>query len=291
MKLSVFTDEVSQDLQAALRLAVRYRLDGVELRTVWSKPIQHLSADEVDRVRGLLDQHELACAAIASSVFKCELDDEPARRDHLDYLLSCIRIAKTLGTNIIRVFTFWKRGPAEPVWERVKRHFRPAIPMAEQEGVILAVENEHSTYVSTAAETQRFVSEIDSPVVRVVWDPCNEVHAEGGVTPYPDGYELVRPFTVHVHVKDADRDPQTGQPRLTPVGDGDIDWTGQLKDLLQSAYDGYVSLETHWRPQALAKDALSRPGGEGFSDVGEYASDVCLKNLLSILAVARRELA
>ncbi|NIR00558.1 MAG: hypothetical protein GTN78_10215, partial [Gemmatimonadales bacterium] len=35
MKLAVFTDEVSQDLETALKLAVRYNLDGVELRTVW----------------------------------------------------------------------------------------------------------------------------------------------------------------------------------------------------------------------------------------------------------------
>ncbi len=289
MKLGVFTDEVSQDLQAALRLAVRYRLDGVELRTVWSKPVQHLSQDEVERIRAALEDHGLSCAAIASPVFKCELDDQAAQRDHLDYLRSCIRIAKQLGTDIIRVFTFWKRGPAEPVWERVKRQFRPAIPIAEQEGVVLGIENEHSTYVATAAEAKQLIDEMGSPSVRVVWDPCNEVHAEEGITPYPDAYELVRPATVHVHVKDAVKDAETGKPRLTPVGEGMIDWKGQLLDLLRAGYDGYISLETHWRPKALPENALNQPGGAGFSDVGEYASDVCLSNLMEILADARRE--
>ncbi|HUU53682.1 MAG TPA: sugar phosphate isomerase/epimerase family protein [Armatimonadota bacterium] len=289
MKVAVFTDEVSQDLDTAIRLAVRHRLDGVEIRTVWDKPVQHLTAEEVGRVRRALGEHELSVAAIASPVFKCELDDEAANREHLDYLRSCIRIAKELDTEVIRVFTFWKRGPSQPIWGRIKRRFRPAVPLAEEAGVVLGVENEHTTYCATAAETKRFVTEIGSPAVRAVWDPANEIHAEEGIRPYPDGYEMVKPFVAHLHVKDAARDPSTGIARLTPVGEGDIDWKGQLRDLLSSHYEGYASLETHWRPKALPENSLSQPGGEGFSEAGEYASDLCLKNLMRILGEARRE--
>jgi sugar phosphate isomerase/epimerase len=289
MKLAVFTDEVSQDLETALQLAVRYKLDGVELRSVWDKPVQHLSGQEVARVGQMLREHELAVAAIASPVFKCELDDKPAQRDHLDYLRRCIEIAKTLGTDIIRVFTFWKRGPSQPVWERIKEGFGPAVPIAEEGGVILGIENEHSTYCATAAETKRFVEEIGSPAVRVVWDPCNEVAAEEGITPYPDAYRLVAPLTVHVHVKDAEKVGGTSQARVTPVGEGEVDWKGQLRDLLSVGYDGYASLETHWRPQALPNEVLNQPGGTGFSAAGEYASEVCLRNWMGILADARRE--
>jgi len=290
MKLAVFTDEVSQDLETALRLAVRYDLDGVELRTVWDKPIQHLSPNEVARIRSMLEEQELAVAAIASPVFKCELEDEGAYRDHLDYLRSCVRLCKELGTSVIRVFTFWKRGPSRPVWERIKRQFRAAVPIAEEAGVTLGVENEHSTYCATAAETQRFAAEIGSPSVRVVWDPCNEVFADEGVTPYPDGYRVVEQSIAHVHVKDAQKDAESGEARVIPVGDGIVDWRGQLRDLLSKGYAGYASLETHWRPQALPEDLLTHPGGAGFSEAGEYASDLCLRNLMRILADARRDL-
>lgn len=290
MKLAVFTDEVSQDLETALKLAVRYNLDGVELRTVWGKPVQDLSPEDIARVRGLLEEHNLEVAAIASPVFKCELDDEDAQKQHLDHLRSCIRLGQELGTDIIRIFTFWKRGPSEPVWERMKTQFRPAIPIAEDSGAILAVENEYSTCCATAAETQRFVAEIASPAVRVVWDPCNELFAEGGVTPFPDAYRLLEPSMIHLHVKDALKDPASGEARVAPVGDGVIDWKGQLRELLSKGYAGYASLETHWRPQALPEKILNQPGGEGFSESGEYASDLCLRNLMAILAEARREL-
>jgi sugar phosphate isomerase/epimerase len=289
MKLAVFTDEVSQDLETALKLAMRYNLDGVELRTVWDKPVHHLSPEEVGRLRGALEERELEVAAIASPVFKCELDDEAAHRDHLDYLRSCVRLGKELGTDMIRIFTFWKRGPSEPVWERIKSQFRAAIPIAGDAGMILGVENEHSTYCATAAETQRFVAEMASPGVKTVWDPCNEVFAEEGVTPYPDAYRLVEASTAHIHVKDAVRDPTSGEARVTPLGDGVIDWKGQLRALLSKGYAGYASVETHWRPHALPEEVLNQPGGAGLSESAEYASDVCLRNLMAILADARRE--
>jgi sugar phosphate isomerase/epimerase len=134
------------------------------------------------------------------------------------------------------------------------------------------------------------VAEIGSPAVKVVWDPCNEVFAEDGVVPYPDGYRIVEGSIAHVHVKDAEKDAASGEAKVTPIGDGIVDWQGQLRELLSKGYEGYASLETHWRPQALPEEVLNQPGGEGFSEAGEYASDLCMRNLMGILAEARREL-
>ncbi len=287
MKLAVFTDEVSQDLATAIKLAVRFGLDGVEIRTVWDKPVQHLTGDDTARIRDMLGEQNLSVAAIASPVFKCELDNPDEQREHMDHLRNCIRVAKELDTRIIRLFAFWKRGPSAPVWDRMKEQFSPAIPVAEGEGVILGLENEASTYLATAAETKQFVSELGSDAVRVIWDPCNEIYAEDGITPYPDAYRLVEPWVVHVHVKDGKREASTNEPNVTPIGEGVVDWKGQLQDLLAKGYQGYASLETHWRPQALSEEKLNRPGGEAFSESGEYASDLCLRNLLEILAEAK----
>ncbi len=288
MKLAVFTDEVSQDLETAIRFALPFNLDGVELRTVWEKQVHDLSDDELGRVRAMLAGHNLSVACIASPVFKCELDDSAAQREHLDYLRRCIRAAKLLDTRIIRLFTFWKRGPSAPVWDRIKQQFRPAVPIAEGEGMILGLENEASTYCATAAETRQFITEIGSSALKAIWDPCNEIYAGDGITPYPDAYRLVEPWMVHLHVKDAYRDPATTEATICPVGDGSVDWKGQLGELLTKEYEGYASLETHWRPEALAEEVLNRPGGAGFSESGEYASDLCMRNLLAILAEARQ---
>lgn len=290
MKLGVFTDEVSQDLDRAVKLATRFSCDGVEIRSVWGKSVQHLDDEDLARIRSTLHPAGLAVCAIASPVFKCELDDDAAHEEHLDYLRNCIRVAKALETSIVRIFTFWKHGPSEPVWDKIKAKFAPALPIAEEAGITLGLENEASTYVATAAEAKRFVEEMASPALKITWDPCNEVYADEGITPYPDAYRLVEPWVVHVHVKDAKRDRGAKEATIMPIGEGIVDWKGQFRELLSKGYDGYVSLETHWRPQALTEEQMNRPGGKSFSESGEHASTVCMENLVAILAEARREL-
>jgi sugar phosphate isomerase/epimerase len=67
------------------------------------------------------------------------------------------------------------------------------------------------------------------------------------------------------------------------MGEGVIDYVGQFKALKDDGYSGYVSLETHWRPVKLSEELLNRPGGEKFSESGEFASRICLKNIMKIL--------
>jgi sugar phosphate isomerase/epimerase len=282
MKLAVFTDEVSQDLDTAVALAVRYGCTGVELRSVWNTPVQKLSSDQVKKIRETLEANRLTCCAISSPVFKCDLDDPAQQKEHLEFLRHCAHVGKELGTNIIRVFAFWRnKGPVDEVWERVREQFLPAIPVAEQEGILLGIENEASTYSGTAAEVKRLIEEVNSPVVKSIWDPCNEVYADEGLTPFPDAYELVKPWMVHVHVKDAVKKPA---PDIRCVGEGDVDWLGQLKALKADGYADYISLETHWRAAALTEEQMNKPGGQAFSDAGEYASDLCMQNLVKMLA-------
>jgi sugar phosphate isomerase/epimerase len=186
---------------------------------------------------------------------------------------------------MIRGFTFWDKGNTEEVWPRVIEQFGPVIDICEQEDIILAIENESSTTVATARLLQRFLADVNHPRIQAVWDPGNEVCAPTGEKAYPDGYERVKQWMVHFHLKDAVRDPATGEGRCVAVGEGDIDYAGQLKALLASDYQGAVSLETHWRPkgQELSKELLDKPGGAAFSQTGEYASRICLENLVKIV--------
>ncbi len=282
MKLALFTDEVSQDLEKALRLGARHGCVGAEIRSVWDTPVPKLSREQVRDIKEALDTYEMKCAAIASPVFKCELDDPAAQEEHLEFLRNCIRIGHELGTNIIRLFAFWRRQPVESVWERVKAQFQPAIPIAEAEGAILALENEPSTYSGTAAEVKRLIEELDSPAVRAVWDPGNEVHIPDVVV-YPDSYRLLAPYMVHMHIKDAVREPET---KVVCVGDGIVDWVAQFRELMRSGYDGYLSMETHWRPKSLTEAQMNQPGGASFSEGGEWATDQCLQRLTKLLKEA-----
>src|SRR5690348_10861648 len=58
-KLSVITDEITQDFGHALEIAAReFGLTHVELRTLWNKNIINLDEKETADVRGLLKKYE-----------------------------------------------------------------------------------------------------------------------------------------------------------------------------------------------------------------------------------------
>lgn len=282
--LAVFTDEVSQDLGVALNLAQQFHLDGVEIRSVWKKPPHELTAPETDRIRGMVEDAGLKVVGVAAPFFKCAIESEADYRQHLDILRQCIRLAHGLNTSLVRVFAFWKQDPLDAYWDRIVARYQEPIRMADAEGVTLGLENEASTMIGTGGEARRLVDALGSPVVRPLWDPANEVFADDGEPPFPDGYTHIKRDMVHMHIKDAIKEGPDG-PACVPMGEGVIDYRGHFKALVADGYTGCVSLETHWRPkpEQLAKDLLDRPGGQAFSELGEEASRICLENTLRML--------
>jgi sugar phosphate isomerase/epimerase len=282
-KLAVISDEVSQDFQTVVDVAAEYKLNGVEIRSVWDKPPQDLNDEDMAKMEGILDAAGIEVAGIASPFFKCDIDNEQERREHLEILRKCIKMAHFFGTNIVRGFAFWKTDRTEELWDTILEYYREPVKIVESEGIFIGLENESSTSLYNAKLTARFIDDVGSPNVRAIWDPANETYAEGGETPYPDAYNRLKAKMIHCHAKDSALSPE-GKLESVPVGTGIVDWKGQIKELLDSGYEGYLSLETHWRPKkVLSEDLLNRPGGAAFSEAGEEASRVCLDNIFGIL--------
>jgi len=283
-KLSVITDEVSQDLETVAKFANRFKLDGIEIRTVWNRKPQDL-VDKVDEIREILKKYDLKVSAIASPFFKADIDSEKEYQEHLEILKNCISLAKSLDTNIIRGFTFWRKNNLDEYLERIIEKFQKPLEIIESEGVLLGIENEPSTFVGNGKELAVFLDRLGSKNVKALWDPGNDIWDPNGETPYPDGYEYVKGRIIHVHIKDGIRRGSSGKHEFSAVGEGEVNFPDQFRALKEDGYEGYLSLETHWRPgKQLSEDLVSKPGGKEFSGLGEYASEVCMRNLLKILA-------
>jgi len=282
-RLGVMTDEISQDFEHAVQVCQEYHLQTVEIRSVWDKPPQSLTDDDVDEIARILQPTGMTASNIAAPFYKCDIDDDAACEEHLRILARCLEIGRRLGANIIRGFTFWNTGHTLVVWDKILERYQRPVEMAAEAGAIIAIENEAATSISNARLLQRFLADINAPHVKALWDPANEVFADDGERPFPEAFRRIEAQMAHFHLKDARRDEETGKAVCVPVGEGIIDWQGQFKALLASDYSGAVSLETHWRPTALTEEQLNRPGGAAFSESGEYASRVCLDNLMRIV--------
>lgn len=284
-KLSVISDEISQDIERVVAVGAEYGLTAVEPRSVWDRPPQELTDDECARIKQIADDAGMAICCIAAPFFKCDLGDEGQYRTHLGYLKRFCEMAHMWDCQIIRGFTFWKSGPARAVWQQIIDAFEEPLAICEQEDVYLGIENESSTHIATAREAAALYEAVNHPRLRAIWDPANEVFADEGELPFPDAWERMKPWLIHVHIKDAVKDADAPEgARCVPVGDGGyIDYAGQFQALLDMGYEGACSLETHWRLDAeLDKDLLNRPGGAAFSAGAEDASRICLEKIHEI---------
>lgn len=284
-KLSVITDEVSQKLETALEFAKKYHLSAVELRSVEGKDPFEYSKNDVINIKNQADAYGLKISGISAPFYKCDYYNKKEREAHLDGLKRCLEWAEILDTKIIRGFDFWydKNNPVS-LNQRAEQFVLPA-ELAKKSGKIIALEYDPSVNSMNCENVARLVSCINDPCVRTLYDPGNDMYSPRFEIPYPNGFSFIKDTFVHVHIKDAIYND--GDTIATPVGEGDVDYRGIFLALKEMNYDGYITLETHYKPNITIKESvLKQPKGDAISYMGVEASSICMENLLKIIKEA-----
>lgn len=159
-------------------------------------------------------------------------------------LIVHLGIAKQVGAKVMRICAGGRRTrPA--TWEEHKAAliplFRQLVPYAEEQGVVMAVENHIDLLTDEMLE---LISIIDSPWLRVCLDTANNVRMQ------EDPLEVVEklaPHTVATHVKDICRAP--GDPRdfaswpSVPLGSGVVNIAQVVRLMRDARYEGLLALE------------------------------------------------
>lgn len=268
-RLGILTDEVYPDqFVKSLDWIVEQGLKHIEVRVVDGVNIANMNDEQVAEVRRLVDERGLTVSAIASPLYKCALDPtrkvasgdvfgqaEESVAAHHDKLKRVIAIAKQLGAGSIRIFSFWREEEPEKYFDDIVAELKKAAAIAKQEGILLLQENEPACNGGFAEEVARIVSAVDSPAMKVLWDPGNEAY--GGRSAFPEGYGFVKDVLAHVHIKDAYVLPD-GTSRCVPVGSGNVPFIAQLQALEADGYKGLFTIETHYKPEGGSKEAGSR---------------------------------
>lgn len=267
-RLGVLTDEVSANFTEALDWIAEQKLVHVEVRMVDRKNVSQLSDEQVATVKEEVEKRGLFVSAIASPLFKCALD--PARpvasgdtfgqqeetvEAHFAKLDRAIEICRLLGTDKIRIFSFWREEEPARYELEIVDHLRKAAEIAGKAGIMLLLENEPACNGGFASEVGSIVAKVNSPSLKVLWDPGNEEY--GGRPSFPEGYNAVKDGLAHVHLKDAYITPE-GQSKCVPIGSGKVPFLEQFRALQRDGYDGLFTIETHYVPEGgTAKDGTA----------------------------------
>lgn len=287
-RLAVINDEITQDFEKACQIvAGDFGLHWIELRSMWDENVTELTIKQVDDAKKILNEHNLRVTDIASPLFKTDWPGAPKSsreeaRDQFhagfdakaqDKLLErCIELAKTFCTDRVRCFDFWRLDDQTPYRPAINAKLQSAAERCARDGVTLLLENEMSCNTATGEEAAVVLKAIPNKNLMLNWDPGNA--AAAGSTPYPAGYQLLPKERIgHCHCKDVLRKAD-GKYEWAAVGDGVIDWPGQLKAMQHDGFRFGLSLETHWRGSGTP-EASTRVCMNGLRNALKKASIDC----------------
>lgn len=246
--LSAFGDEIAEPLEDQLKLLKELKVNGLECRAAWGTNVLRMTDEQAQQVRDLCDAAGIPVRCIGSPIGKSPLAD-PIDKE-LANLDRIIEIGEILGTKHIRIFSFY------PADTSTNAHYDQYVPevvdrlgqlteRASSAGYYLLHENEKDIVGDTPERCEALVSGVDSPFLRLIWDPANFVQV--GVDKLTDRYwDLLSPYIGYIHIKDA----RLADGTVTAAGEGD----GQIPELLtrlkESGYSGVLALEPHLKVAA-----------------------------------------
>ena len=229
-KLSAFADEADRSLSGQISAMLENGIEQLEIRRVDGQNVVDISLEKAREIRQRLDDNGLSVWSMGSSYGKIKIEDDFT--PHLDKFKRSIEVANVLGTQHMRMFSFyvpvgWETEHADAVMERLGAF----CAAAEGSGVVLCHENEKGIYGENAARCAQIHQTF--PQIKAVFDPANFVQCKQDTVA---AWERLGPYVEYLHIKDA---LETGV--VVPAGKG----VGNLSYILAHYQGEVLSIEPH----------------------------------------------
>ena len=210
---------------------------------IWLGKLEtYLQQHEVDEVRRLLDQYEMA-APVASYQGGLLTSQGDARREHWDHFSRRLAMLRSLGVGTLVVAADVVGQLAQQDLERVQTSLTQAAARAGEQGLRLALEFQASaTFGNNLQTAAALVAETGSPYLGICFDVFQFYL---GPSKLEDLGYLTERNLFHVQLCDLAGTPRelaTDTDRILP-GDGDFQLSPILDALRAIDYQGHVSLE------------------------------------------------
>lgn len=237
-------------------------VDGIEV------PVFNPVDLDTSALKKALADYELACTFCSVNPPGMNPIDEidGVRAKTVEHWKKLIETAAEVGAEMIAGPTYspvghlpGRRRTADE-WKWGVEFHQKLAPALDEAKVQMAVEplNRFETYfLNTAADTVKFVEEINSPNIGILFDTFHSNIEEKDV---PAAYRLCGDHLKHVHTCENDR----GTP-----GTGHTDWKGVFRALKDIGYDNWLTIESFnsTMPELSAATAIWRDLAPTMDDI------------------------
>ena len=234
LKLAAFADEISPELDVQIEHCKKNGITHVELRGVAGNNVLDFDKTMRTEIKRKLADNGLGVVSIASPIGKVRLS-EPFNAQFEQFKIA-VEMAEFFDAPFIRIFSYYETRPGDR--GEVIRRMQKQVDYLRERKLVLIHENEARIFGETGAACLDLHQSIDSPKFRAAFDFANFVQArEDPLRNWP----LLKPYTVHFHIKDA----RLSSGKVVPAGEGDGHLAEVLRDAYTGGYRGFLSLEPH----------------------------------------------
>jgi hexulose-6-phosphate isomerase len=241
-----------------LRKAIMYSTIGMKgtilekfraMKEAGFKGIEAMSHMKQDEVVKAFEETGLKCASVCCATHwnkTLSHPDDKIREEGLEGLKQALRDARRYAASSVLLVPGVARNGVtyQQCWDRSIAEIRKAIPLAEELGVKIAIENVWNDFITTPEEAKRYVDEINSPHVGWHFDIGNMIKYNAPETWVP----VLGKRILKLHIKEYSKAKGFG----VKFFEGDNDWPAITRELDKIGYTGWAITE---QPGEQTKDA------------------------------------
>ncbi|MEM6645688.1 MAG: sugar phosphate isomerase/epimerase family protein [Bacteroidota bacterium] len=190
-------------------------------------------------------------------------DADPAvRQAGLDGLLTALRDAHAYGASTVLLVpaVVGKAVSYQDAWDRSQAEIRKALPLAEELGVQIAIENVWNHFLLSPLEAARYIDAFESPWIGWYFDIGNIVNYG-----WPEQWiRTLGPRILKLDVKEFSRGKRNDEGLWKGFGveigaeAGDCDWPAVNQALADIGYSGWATAEVRGGDRDRLADVLAR---------------------------------
>lgn len=275
LKLAAFADEIGKELDDQIRVCRENAVTHFELRGVYGKNVMDFDDALRNEIKTKLAANGMGVVSIGSPIGKVAIDKPWP--EHFDRFKRAVEIAEFFSAPFIRLFSYYPaggegKGPIDPHRNEIIDRFKQKVEYIKDRPVAMVHENEKGIYGDIGRRCQDLMQSVNSPKFRCAFDFANFVQC--GEKPR-DNWKLLKPFTIHIHIKDA----KFPDGAVVPAGQGDGDIPAILKDAWDAGYRGFLTLEPHLK---VAGHSHGETGPELFKVAADALKDICRRQGIAL---------
>ncbi len=249
--ISIWSFYGDWDLKQKLQLAKDAGFEGFEIDVSGDGPINlETTEEELDQIADLANEVGITLSGLATGMyweFNPASETLETQSKARQVLAKQIHAASHLKIDTILVVPGSVGADFIPgceeirydkVWERGTAFIQQAIPLAEELGVNIGIENVWNKFLLSPLEMKVFIDQFDTPHVGSYFDAGNVL-----ATGYPEHWiPILNERIKRVHFKDYRR-AVGSVDGFCDLLSGNINWPGVMHALRDIGYDGWVAAE------------------------------------------------